>query len=496
MYRTVAFDPELERWVRQIEESPPNAYPVALSTALRFRVPEERFYLAGALAVARAMSHLCQAPSTQPPGLTALYAASRVAALLPAEERVRPLQQVLAAINGAIHSREYGPYRLPEAEPVRDGAPEVTAARFVDAVERRNLFAADHRFVALVEEQTPEELRSLLFRIVVPRAVESGGFGNHVVLLLAQIWRLMAWLGFEHRGTLLRPLVHRLASMPQVPPGFEAARALARAHRLGSAPDSEPGNETEVVALRETLTACKPGEQANEVAQALASGLAREDTWHAVSLAAADQMLALSHDADPAMHASAGATIHALRWLSRDEERAAQILALLQAANCLADAAARGGNASPSVSRADTLPARASAVVNLSPQPPPRSGEGEPDVESPLSVSGRGSGGGVNDPTAPEGEVNPLELALAAGDVARSLALAQREIAEEDGAGRLLGRLARAASRSTEPELPLVHFHAMAEEFETGPMPHRRAHLLAAVRYAAAYRPSGPPLSE
>jgi hypothetical protein len=462
MFRTIAFDAELERWVRQIEETPPNAYPVTLSTALRFRVPEERLYLAGALAAARALSHLCQSPTSRPPGLVALFAASRAAALLPAEERSRPLQQVLATINNAIQGGEFGPYRLPEAEPVRDGTLEATTVRFVEAVDQRNLFAADHRFVALAEEHAPEDLRSVLFRLVVPRAVESGGFGNHVVLLLSQVWRLMAWLGFEHRATLLRPLVHRLASMPHVPPGFEAARALARSHRLGAAPDGEPGNETAVAALRETLVACKPGEQAGAVAQALAGGLAREDAWRALSLAAADALLALPHDADPAMHASASATIHALRWLARDEERPAQILGLLQAANCLADVAARGG------------------LTNLSPQPPPRFGEGESDARSPLPASGRGSGG----------EVPDLLHALAAGNVARAMALAQRDINAEDEGRSLPGVLARAATSAAEPELPLVHLQAMAEEFETGASPHRRAHLLAAVRYAAAYRPA------
>jgi hypothetical protein len=458
MFRTVSFEPELERWVRQIEENPPHAFPVALSAALRYRVPEERLYLAAALAAARSLAYLCQSASCQPHEILALSSASRVAQRLDAAESSLPLRQVLTELNLTLQQPDYGPYRLPECPPIAEASPEETAARFVEDVDRRSLFLADHRLVALARDLPPEELRRLLFRVALPRAVDSSSHGNHAVLYLAQVWRLMEWLGFEHRATLLRPLVHLLASMPHVPPGFDAARALARSHRLGQASEGEPGDSEAIAALRGALAECAPGEQAAAVARALAAGLAREDAWRAVSLAATDQLLTIDAADDPAVTLYSGTTVNALRWLASGEERPAQILTLLQAANCLADMAARMRG----LERRWPVPAY------------PRA---EDRTAAPMG-----------DPAA---LLAALPAALAAGQTGRATALTQRYGEAGGDPEPLLRCLAHTAASAPGGVLhPLQQFQAMAEEFESGLGPDRWTHLVAIARYAAHYAAS------
>jgi hypothetical protein len=459
MFRTVSFEPELERWVRQIEETPPSAYPAALAATLRYRVPEERLYLAAALAAARSLSYQCQSPASQPREILTLYPAFRVAERLGPAERALPLQQVLTALNATLHGPEYGPYRLAECPPLDEGSPEATAARFLEEVDRRCFFRADHHFVALARDLPAGDLRRLLFRAALPRAVDSGSYGNHAVLYLAHVWRLLEWLGFDHRATLLRPLVHLLASMPQMPPGLDVARSLARSHRLGQITEREPGDAEGVAALRAALGEAAPGEQAAAVARALAAGLAREDAWRAVSLAAADQLLTLAAGDDPIVTLHSGTTVNALRWLASGEERPAQILALLQAANALADMAARMRG----LGRHWPVPAY-------------------PRAEDRAAL-------GERDPTA---LLAALPAALAAGDVGRATVLVQRYGEAGGDPEPLLHDLARGAAEAAGGALlPLTYLQAMSEEFESGLGPDRWAHLVAVASYAARYAASG-----
>jgi hypothetical protein len=213
-----------------------------------------------------------------------------------------------------------------------------------------------------------------------------------------------------------------------------------------------------VAALRAALAACAPGGQAAAVAQALAAGLAREDAWRAVSLAATDQLLTLDAGDDPTVTLHSGTTVNALRWLASSEERPAQILALLQAANCLADMAAR----MQGLGRRWPVPAY------------PRAEDRATVYES--------------DPPA---LLAALPAALAAGDAGRAAALTQRYGEAGGDPEPLLRSLARAAAGAEGSALhPLQQFQAMAEEFESGLAPDRWAHLVAIARYAACYAAS------
>lgn len=298
----------LEKAVRWIEETDPEAFPAALERRLQKLRPDQldSHFLSAALATVRSVRHSTN--TRVPHGLLAM-ASARALATGGAQSAPQVMAHILRLVHAEINDPGFGPYRLLQFDEVAGEGKEGTLFSFVEAVRAGDTDWADHRFAWLVRNQEKEQIVDTL----ISSGLEGVTGGSHKIIFVVEIAALLHGLGWQWAPILLRPVVRHQAGFPAVLGDFEACRELVARHELLKlARRRSPGQpalgeaDPESFLQRSILWAeSEPEARSRQVAAALVEGAALEDIGDLLLLGAT--LLFLQETLRPAVEGVDGA---------------------------------------------------------------------------------------------------------------------------------------------------------------------------------------------
>ena len=337
----IRYGPAIEPLVRLIEETPIDECPDMLVGQLHAGLPYRRFLAAlflAALRGPRAIAH----------SVFAIHSAHQLGLDGPAEGRLLPLFWALNNYKywSAWHAKD--PSRLRPFQG-RIPSPARAEAEFHAAMDRVDPEAAEASLLALARGQGAHRVIGLLWAYGAKDCVDAG----HNAIGVANTWRALPTVGWQHAEEILRWVLSRLMSRGDrtFGPNRERVRAVAATLPADwAAGEADGGLTRELLALLRELKA----EDACRLAAArLAAGRSRAGAvWDAVHVHAAEVMMRKPDDGH-SLHANTGA--NALHYAFRMcGEPADRLLILLQALGWQCEHRRRKAEADP-LWRASTL---------------------------------------------------------------------------------------------------------------------------------------------
>ena len=349
---------KLDSLVALMQDTPPDKLQPLLAERLRNGDDLKTLTAAAALTNARAFGG---EDYTAFHTMMALAPAYQMAQELPEERRPLPVFKVLYR-NGTClqgHGGAKGADTLRPLKPSDLAADKSGADALREAVERKDLPAADRTFVALCRGKLDDAFNELLPAVQEELEV-------HRVVLPHRAWTLAGIIGMNHAQVLLRQSVHYCVRNLR---GDSTTRTRPAAHTLlpklfdqyklaGKPAGTKAAEDAWVDKMSQTIFGSKPEQAADAVAAALAEGIAPNAIGEALSLAANQLVLrdngrpkAVS-DAKPAgsvhgdgigVHASDSA--NAWRDMARySDARNGVACLILGAYQCAFDRTERGGD--------------------------------------------------------------------------------------------------------------------------------------------------------
>jgi hypothetical protein len=224
--------------------------------------------------------------------MMALAPAYYMAQELPEERRPLPVFKVLVRNAGCLqgHGGAHGADTLRPVKPADLPAAEHGADAIREAVEHKDMAAADRTFAAVARAGKPIDA----FNQLLPSVQEE--LEVHRVVLPHRAWSLSGIIGMDYASVLLRQSVHYCAKVGYGSGGQNtktrpAARVvlpkLLDQYKLAGKPlGTKPAEDAWVDKLSQTIFGSSPEQAADAVAAALAEGIAPDAIGEALSLAA------------------------------------------------------------------------------------------------------------------------------------------------------------------------------------------------------------------
>ena len=319
--------------------------------------------------------------------MMALAPAYHMAQELPEERRPLPVFKVLVRNAGCLqgHGGAHGADTLRPVKPADLAADKSGADAIREAVEHKDMAAADRTFAAVLRAGKPIDA----FNQLLPSVEEE--LEVHRVVLPHRAWALSGIIGMEYAEVLLRQSVHYCVRNAFGGGGQkERTRPAARVvlpklldqYKLVGRPfGAQPAEDAWVDKMSRTIFASTPEQAADAVAAALAEGMAPDAVGEALSLAANQLVLRDNgrpkavNDAKPvgSVHGD-GIGVHACdsanawRNMARYSDPANAVACLILGAyQCAFDRTDRGGD----FLKWEPYPARKPARSSRPAPPPP-----------------------------------------------------------------------------------------------------------------------------
>jgi hypothetical protein len=316
MFRPVQFPAEVEARVRFVEETPRDRIVEETIDRLRAGTSAKEMLTASALAVTRSTDVAVGHHGGPCHELCGVYPAFKISERLPGEWSYMPVVHHVALANEHIHCPEFGPFILPEIEPVE--AVDLFNLRhrgYIDASEG-TLDETRENFSRMMQSKYPPaaegHLLHLLGRVpndeiidrIVEKALPFNGREDHYFLFPVFTSRALDALGWEWASVLLRPVVRWQARNPYMRGVVQPTRIslthedleemLEKYQLLGiRIPERSTAGESEAIGqLADRIGHCEDFAEVPEmVAAALGGGMSLEGTGEAISIGSATTFL-------------------------------------------------------------------------------------------------------------------------------------------------------------------------------------------------------------
>ena len=276
----VQFGPDIEPIVRLIEETPRERCVEVFIDQLRRGLPYRRFLAAAFFAsVRRQHSHH---------DVYKIHSVHQVSLDVRPEERLLPL---FWAVNSFKQRQEDFP--APSLAVLKGPLPssETAAAEFRDAMQLADLDRAEPALVALSRNQGARQTMEDLWFY----GCRNGQAGGHGAISVANCFRALETVGWQHAEPVLRFVVQDLFFLGYVKPDAYCLPNTTRVDRhLDRLPIGWAGDKADPGATRELFALLREGQAhaACELAtQQLLGGTGAQAVWDAVHLATAELMV-------------------------------------------------------------------------------------------------------------------------------------------------------------------------------------------------------------
>ncbi len=335
MAKRVQYPESIEPLVQFIEETPRSEILDKTLAKLRAGQSIDELLTASALAVTRS--------SDLPPGhhggplhpVAGLYPIWELVKRLQGEDKFLPVLQHVALSNKHCHDPVTSPFALLEFDALDaeggsqtkmeflagDGQGEMAKGigmegqkeAFLKAVSRGESNKADHLFLWLWDNASPEQAFDLLMSVAIPK----NGLDDHYFMYPATCWRaLETFIDKQYLKVLMRPVVRYVTRFPTTRSYPEIDRLIEEHGLLGRILRQRTSDEeTDAIGkLGESLRTCDDFKEIPKMmAQALADGLSIEGAGEALSIGAAGLFMRslTGNPMDVHMHTS----VNIRRWL-------------------------------------------------------------------------------------------------------------------------------------------------------------------------------------
>jgi hypothetical protein len=276
----IRFGPDLEPIVRLMEETPREHCVRVFVAQLRRGLPYRRFLAASLFAGIRRAR--CNHEVYK------IHAVHQVGMDVREEERLLPL---FWALNGFKQRQEDFSWAAMTELRGSLPAPEKADDEFRQALQRSDLGQAELSLVALARRQGARGTMAELWEY----GCRNGGTGGHMAIALANCFRALESIGWQHVEPALRFVVQDWFAANYVRPDayYQANQARVEEH-LRHLPLGWAGGRGDQAATRELLGLIREGkgEPASALAiQQLRSGVAAQALWDAAHLATAELLV-------------------------------------------------------------------------------------------------------------------------------------------------------------------------------------------------------------
>jgi hypothetical protein len=355
----VQFGPEMEPIVRWMEETPRERALQVAAEQIKRGLPYRQ--LLGGLFLAGIRNIKPRPVGFKFHAVMVINSAHQLALDSPQQDRLLPFFWALDNFKGSqAQDVKEGDWSL---GPVNESAvpgPDRARKLFVEAMERWDEEAADVAVAGLCRAAGAGEIAETLWRYGARDWQNIG----HKIIFMAQSFRTLDTIGWQHAEPVLRSLVYGLLNggVTESAAPYAANQSLVTRIR----PDWAAGkpDSAATVTMLETLRQATPDEAARSAAELLNRGIAANSVWDSVMLAASE--LLMRQPGIVALHAmTASNSMHyAFRAAGQDSTR---LLALLQACSWIAlfREAARSRSGLPDEPRIDQLAANSDAASDV-----------------------------------------------------------------------------------------------------------------------------------
>jgi len=309
MHQRVQYPESIEPLVQFIEETPRAEILDKTLAKLREGVDIEQLLTASALAVTRS--------SDLPPGhhggplhpVAGLYPIWQLVKRLEGEDKFLPVMQHVALANKHVHDPVTSPFSLLEFDAIdADGSAQTKAEflagdgqgtmakgtgiegakeAFMKAVGRGETNKADHLFLWIWDNMSPNEAFDLLMSVAIPK----NGLDDHYFMYPATCWRaLETFVDKQYLKVLMRPVVRYVTRFPTTRSYPEIDRLIEEHGLLGRILRQRTGDDESaaVGGLGEAIRDCDDfNEIPKMIAKALVDGLSMEGAGESLSIGAA-----------------------------------------------------------------------------------------------------------------------------------------------------------------------------------------------------------------
>jgi hypothetical protein len=319
----VQFGPEMEPVVRWIEETPRDRVLQVAAEQLKQGLPYRQ--LLGGLFLAGIRNIKPRPVGFKFHAVMVINSAHQLALDAPQQDRLLPFFWALDNFKSSqAQDEKEGDWVL---GPVKESAvpgPERARKSFAEAMERWDDEAADAAVTGLCRAAGAGEIAETLWRYGARDWQNIG----HKIIFMAQSFRTLDTIGWQHAEPVLRSLVYGLLNGGQTDSAepYAANQSLVAQVRADWAAGKVDSAAT--VAMLETLRQATPHDAARAAVDLLNRGVAASSVWDSVMLAAGE--LLMRQPGIVALHAvTASNSMHyAFRSAAQDSTR---LLALLQA---------------------------------------------------------------------------------------------------------------------------------------------------------------------
>lgn len=332
-FRPLGFG-EGEPLVRIVEESGPEQIAAEIARALGKKATEDDLYLAAGRAAVRSIRQEGLGSGRAPSGLYLLNSHRDLGSRLPPDLRPYLLTAAVRRVRAEIYDPAFGPTRLLHFAPIAHGSKEEIRDAYIEAVLVGDTDTADHIFLWLLENLSPEEISDLLWT----GGIEKVCLGSFKLLGALETFHLVQALGWKQAGLLLRGPVrhqsHRLVGANPFPEcrdriAAESLHEKARRRLPGERGrgEDDPGGIWETALLWGSIS---PEERTTLAARSIGGEWSLEDYWESVSLGTTILFLGASASGSPVAEAARlVVSIHGLRSMLRHGNLGQKILASL-----------------------------------------------------------------------------------------------------------------------------------------------------------------------
>ena len=496
MFKPIQFSAEIEERVRFVEETDPAEVVETTFHRLRGGTTALELITASTLAVVRSTEVPPQHHGGPLHPVCGVHAVVNVAQRLPGDLSYLPIIQHVALCNNHVHSPQMGPYLMPEIEALQGTARDIgsfhiqdevlsdglsqeaqqategveaTKAAFHKSLRARQAPAAEHYFLWLIEQLSPNEMLDQL----LPLAIGRNGLDDHNFLFPVYTARTLDCLGWEWAPVLFRPPVRcqarRATRLIRNSYDFAYVEQLLEEYRLLERDIQKNTNAEEgelIGALGLQMGRAKNYlDNIEPLAKALADGLSLEGAGEALSIGAAAAHISTSYGNPMDSHLHTGTNNRRYLLNQPDVSLRNKLLGLLT------------GFTGPEVLLAERL-------LNW---------EDNLDSEITKSLPDRNQEQ-LLDAIAESIDSQPwldwrkigVAQTVAPDSVKDTVALARQYAERNYDAKAYFDLLAEIACRDDFTEMhSLKHFQAIVDEFHTTRAPYRWLHMVSAAKSAA-----------
>jgi len=214
MPQFVTFEPEMERLVRFVEDTPTERIATESLRLLRNGEPPMRLATAAVLAVSRSTEVGAYHHGGPVHPVSGLHAVLELAGRAPKALRPVPIVQSVALANRHVQSPSMGPAAMCVLQPMPGGDVEALAGSFAYALRNHETVDAERSLLALLDLAGPGPV----LETALNTAVRQNQLDDHYFLYLVYTARALDAIGWQWAPVLMRPVARYLARHPLMEP--------------------------------------------------------------------------------------------------------------------------------------------------------------------------------------------------------------------------------------------------------------------------------------